>query len=113
MKHRARIAGIASVFIASLTPQHAACAQEAVLDPMRPSYVRESPRSRKSAATAAPRLQAVIGNSRRRLAIIDGRVVEVGQQHRGSVVVRIERDRVLLKSRRHFIALRLPATPSI
>lgn len=65
-----------------------AAAAAPAADPMRPSYARQSPAASRQ---QAPRytLQAVFGDSRRRVAVVNGQVVQRGDRVRGARVQRI------------------------
>ena len=60
---------------------------------------------------AAPRLQSVLISSKRRIAVIDGVTVKVGQRHRGAVVASIEPTRVVLVRGKDKEILKLYPTP--
>ncbi|MFD2367247.1 MSHA biogenesis protein MshK [Pseudoduganella sp. GCM10020061] len=47
-------------------------------------------------APVAPRLQSVLISSKRRVAVIDGQTVRLGQKHRGAVVASITPTQVVL-----------------
>ncbi len=83
------------------------CAAQQPNDPMRPSYVK--------AVRAASRqshplfvLQAVMGTEQQRLAVVSGRVVEVGDDVLGAVVSRIGSASVELRTRTRRWTIRLP-----
>jgi len=60
---------------------------------------------------AAPRLQSVLISSKRRIAVIDGETVRIGQRHRGAVVASIEPTRVVLVRGKNREVLKLYPTP--
>jgi MSHA biogenesis protein MshK len=62
---------------------------------------------------AAPQLQSVLISRKRRVAVIDGETVRVGQRHRGAVVASIAPTQVVLQRGSARQVLRLyPAGPS-
>lgn len=62
---------------------------------------------------AGPRLQSVLISSKRRIAVIDGETVRVGQRHRGAVVASIEPTRVVLMRGKSREILKLYPTPPV
>lgn len=65
------------------------------------------------AAQAAPQLQSVLISHKRRIAVIDGETVRVGQRHRGAVVASIAPTQVVLRRGSASEVLRLyPADPA-
>lgn len=93
------------------------CAQ--VMDPTEPPAIvrkaMEGPGATAGAQpeplVAAPRLQSVLISSKRRIAVIDGETVRVGQRHRGAVVASIEPTRVVLVRGKGKEILKLYPTP--
>ena len=90
-----------------------------VVDPTEPPAIVRKAMERPGAAAdaepqpvaAAPRLQSVLISSKRRIAVIDGATVKVGQRHRGAVVASIEPTRVVLLRGKNREILKLYPTP--
>ena len=73
-------------------------AGEAIEDPMRPSWARTDAKAR-SAPTRDERFKVdtIVVSPERRVAIINGRSVEVGEWVNGARVIRIDADSVILE----------------
>jgi MSHA biogenesis protein MshK len=90
-----------------------------VADPTEPPAIVRRAKERPGATAdaepvpvmSAPRLQSVLISSKRRIAVIDGETVKVGQRHRGAVVASIEPTRVVLMRGKNREILRLYPTP--
>lgn len=86
-------------------------------DPTEPPAALRAPAARapgeaQEEIPAGPRLQSVLVSPKRRVAVIDGHAVQVGQKHRGAVVQSISPTQVILVRGRAREVLKLyPATP--
>jgi MSHA biogenesis protein MshK len=62
---------------------------QSVSDPMRPADARKADAEGAAATPAAPQLQVVITSPKRKLALIDGRVVQVGETVRDATLASV------------------------
>lgn len=76
-------------------------------DPMRPSYARPA-RHANAHARQPWVLQGVMGTEQRRLAVVNGRVVEVGDTVLGATVARIGSASVDFRARSRRWTIRMP-----
>lgn len=65
-----------------------------------------------ASASSAPQLQSVLISEKRRVAVIDGVTLRIGQRHRGAVVSAIEPTRVVLLRGKTKEILRLYPAPA-
>jgi MSHA biogenesis protein MshK len=94
-------------------------AQAQLRDPTEPPAALRQAGERAAGADAAapaataPQLQSVLISRKRRIAVIDGETVRVGQRHRGALVASIAPTQVVLQRGSTREVLRLyPADPS-
>lgn len=109
----ARVAGCILAGLLSVT------AQAQLRDPTEPpAALRQASEGTAGADVAArvdtaPQLQSVLISRKRRVAVIDGETVRVGQRHRGALVASIAPTQVVLQRGSAREVLRLyPADPS-
>lgn len=76
-------------------------------DPMRPSYVK-TVRHASRQARQSWQLQGVMGTDQQRIAVVNGRVVEVGDLVMGAVVTRIGPAAVDFRMRSRRWTIRMP-----
>jgi hypothetical protein len=79
-------------------------------DPMRPSYLRPA---QSGMVASGPRLQAVMGNDRQRIAIVNGLLLAPGDRFGQLSVVHISAAEVELRGGQQRLVLRMPVRPEI
>ncbi len=85
-----------AAFLAASSATQAALAQP-LADPMRPPAAPAPEQAGGEAATPQPRLQSVLISPSRRLAVIDGRVVRLGERVGDATLAAISESQVVLQ----------------
>ncbi len=83
-------------------------AAEVLLDPTRPpAFIGEKPEQGNDKASIAPELQSVLISPARRVAIINGQTVQLGEKYGEARVVKITENEVILRNGRDTQVLKL------
>jgi MoxR-like ATPase len=94
------------ILVVALCATFAARAQSGLVDPTRPPALGDRELAGAS-ASRSPRVQSVLISSARKLAVIDGRTVELGERVDGATLVAISETGVTLKRGEQLQQLRL------
>ena len=80
---------------------------QALADPTRPPNTMETSAAESGAGTSGPVLKSILLSSNRRLAVIDGRTVNVGDRVGNARVIAIDTDSVKLRGSEGVTSLKL------
>jgi hypothetical protein len=102
------------IFVSACFLQCAFAQQEMLIDPMRPqqfqSPKRPMPAAQKPVMAESWKLTTILTSTKRKVAVINGNLFQVGDTIDGYKVVEIKSDRVVLKKNKSKVLLRRAGT---